>query len=255
MEKLVIRNFAGIREADIEIKSFNVIIGEQRNELTKLIHFLREILINPNTVAKLFKSYFPSYNHKLDVSYKTEEAEITVWLKDNDIKVELNKPKGIRETVYIPAKRTSPIVFPSLLLEKNSKFMIIEDVDLHLFPKRHKEVVFYISKLRNMLNNLIVLTTNSPYVLSAINSLLLAGNVMNENSKDEIERLIGRDTALKFEDVGAYEIEDNEIRPFLNHENRLLGCNVIDKAAEEYEELFDNIMEIDLLFDKQEKLW
>jgi hypothetical protein len=201
---------------------------------------------NPSAITKLFKSYFPEYEYKLDVNYKTEDAEITVWSYDDEIQVELNKSKDIRGTVYIPAKRTSPLIFPSMLMETKNKFMIIEDIDLHLFPKRHKEIVFYISKIRNMLNNLVVITTNSPYVLSSINSLLLAGDAMNESNRDEIEMLIGKDTALKFENISAYEIEGDTVRSFLNHENRLLGYNIIDKATEELEMLFDKIIEIDL---------
>jgi hypothetical protein len=256
IERLAIENFANIKEADIEIKPFTIIIGEQRNELSKLIHFLRELLLNPANAAnstKLFKSYFKTYfsdYKQLDVSYKVEGAEITVWTDDDEIKVEINKSKSIRGMLYIPVERNSPLRFPSVLFETKNRFMIIEDIDLHLFPRKHKEAVFYISEIHNRLNNFVVVTANSPYVLSAVNILLLSGNVMvmNENNKvkDEIERLIGKDTALKFENIGAYEIDDGKVKSFLNYENKLLDTNIIDKVAEEHEELFDRIIEIDL---------
>lgn len=149
--------------------------------------------------------------------------------------------------LYIPVERNSPLRFPSVLLETRNKLIIVEDVDLHLFPRKHREAVFYISKIHNTLNNFVVVTTNSPYVLSTVNILLLADNVMNDSNRDEIEGLIGKDTALRFEDIGAYEIaEDGKVRSFLNYENKLLDTNIIDKVAEEHEDLFDRIIEIDL---------
>jgi hypothetical protein len=71
MEELIIRSFAGIENANIKLKPFSIIIGERRNELSKLIHFLIEILLNPanatnfNAIVKLFRSYFPKYKYEM----------------------------------------------------------------------------------------------------------------------------------------------------------------------------------------------
>jgi Tfp pilus assembly ATPase PilU len=97
-----------------------------------------------------------------------------------------------------------------------------------------------------MHNNSVVITTNSPYILSAFNILLLANNIMNEKNKEKIEKNIGRNTAISFNDIAAYEVVDGVIKPFLNHENKLLDTNIIDKAAEELEDLFDKLNEIGL---------
>jgi predicted ATPase len=130
------------------------------------------------------------------------------------------------------------------LKTKESKCFIAEEPDAYLFPKTQMEFLFFISKIYNISNSPVLITTGSPYVLSAINLLLLAGNTMNEKNKDEIEKLVGEGRVLRFEDVNAYQVENGTVKPFLNYENGLLDTNIIDKVAEKHEELFDRILEL-----------
>jgi hypothetical protein len=380
MERLVVEDFLGIREADVGLKKFNVIIGHQKNILTKLIYFFRKTLdkcidtailrdMNPEkTITKEFILHFPKYlweNQKFNIEYKIDSIEIRVYY-DNGIRAVVNKTfkeliteirkarknktspiaidryiKGsqasVNNTIYIPTGRNffpkvieavsgngtkppklaitdlnldlisrefinlysiadyilernalfneilddvfgrkiklekhgtiridnqkmkladAPIEYQELvpaltilalpLKTKESKFFIIEEPDAYLFPKTQMEFLFFISKIYNISNSPVLITTGSPYVLSAINLLLLAGNTMNKKNKDEIEKLIGKDTSLRFEDISAYQIENGIVKPFLNYENRLLDTNIVDKVAEEHEELFDRILEIGL---------
>jgi hypothetical protein len=182
-----------IEETDFELRKFNIIIGYEKNFISRLI-------------------------------YLAKRAE---------------------DVVYIPSGNFSLLTLQTLK-ESRNKLFIIEDIDVFLHPMLHKKVVFDIAKICNEFNNSVVITTNSPYILSSFNILLLANNVMNEKNKEKIEKNIGRNTAIKFEDITAYEVVDGVIKPFLNHENKLLDTNVIDKATEELEDLFDKINEIGL---------
>jgi len=122
----------------------------------------------------------------------------------------------------------------------------IEEPEAHLFPETQRDVIFFISKVCNTFNKSVIITTHSPYILSAFNILLLANNIMNEKNKEKIERIIGINKAIKFEDITAYTIEDGILKSFLNHDTKLLDTNIIDKATETFEDLFDKLNEIGL---------
>jgi len=273
MEKLVVKNFLNIKEADIEIKKFNVIIGHERNTLSRLVYFFRKALERANdttlhnnpekAITKLFALHFPRYTWKgqnFIINYKIEDIEIQLHYDkkiqatiNESFKNKLENSQNIKDknVVYIPPEKSSYLLSPTLSLRTTgSRLLIAEDPDRYLFPKIQKEFIFTISQVCNTLNNSVLITTNSPYVLTAVNILLLANDVISKNKKDEIkneiEELIGKNAFLKFEDIAAYEIENGKSRSFLNYENRLLGHNIIDKATEELEDIFDRIIEVDL---------
>jgi predicted ATPase len=138
------------------------------------------------------------------------------------------------------------ILLTHSLEEEFNDLFTIEEPEAHLFPETQRDVIFFISKVCNTFNKSVIITTHSPYILSAFNILLLANDIMNEKNKEKIEKIIGRNTAIKFEDITAYTIEDGILKSFLNHETKLLDTNIIDKATEAFEDLFDKLNEIGL---------
>jgi hypothetical protein len=273
MERLIVKNFLNIKEADIEIKKFNIIIGHERNTLSRLVYFFRKALERANdttlhnnpekAITKLFTLDFPRYTWKgqnFYINYKVEDIEIQIH-HDKKIQATINESfkdklknsQNIedKKAVYIPAEKSSYLLSPtSSLKTAGNRLLIAEDPDRYLFPKTQKEFIFTISQICNTVDSSALITTNSPYVLTAVNILLLANDVISKNKKDEIkneiEELIGKNASLKFDDVAAYEIENGVSSSFLNYENKLLGHNIIDKATEELEDIFDRIIEIDL---------
>lgn len=268
MEKLTVKNFLSIKEADLELKKINIIIGYEKDILSKLIYFfkasLKEAQLHDNNpkkaIDRLFNLCFPRdlwKDRKFTINYKIKDIEICIE-RNNKFQITINESFKNKlessqeieteEMVFIP---TGESVFASSLLTVKNKLLIIENPEKYLFPKTQKEFMFSVSKACNALNNSALISTNSPYILSSVNILLLANDVINKNNNETknkmIEELIGKNAALKFEDISAYEVGKNgRTRSFLNHENKLLGGNIIDEAAEELEDLFDKIIEIDL---------
>jgi predicted ATPase len=161
---------------------------------------------------------------------------------ENGVKIKIEDVSSGYQEV-IPALMV--LLTHSLEKEINDLFTI-EEPEAHLFPETQRDVIFFISKVCNTFNKSVIITTHSPYILSAFNILLLANDIMNEKNKEKIEKIIGRNTAIKFEDITAYTIEDGILKSFLNHETKLLDTNIIDKATEAFEDLFDKLNEIGL---------
>jgi AAA15 family ATPase/GTPase len=226
------------------------------------IYKLRKLKLDPtlNQFGELYESGMFLFNRVVG-KYKAEYSD---FLKDlnnicggnlishsDNVFIELENGVKIKiEDTSSGQQEIVPVIMILLthsLEEELNDLFTIEEPEAHLFPETQRDVIFFISKVCNTFNKSVIITTHSPYILSAFNILLLANNIMNEKNKEKIEKIIGRNTAIKFEDIATYTIEDGILKSFLNHETKLLDTNIIDKATEAFEDLFDKLNEIGLI--------
>jgi len=85
--------------------------------------------------------------------------------------------------------------------------------------------------------------------LTAFNNLILASNIAQEGDKKhtgKIQKIIGQDQAIKFEDVSAYTIQDGLLKSILDSDNNLIGSSIIDSVSDEFDKVFDKLLELSL---------
>ena len=87
------------------------------------------------------------------------------------------------------------------LAQKHSN-IIIEEPEQNLFPKAQKETVEYIVEQISDDNNLFMMT-HSPYILTALNNLILANDVKEEKGLEAIKGIVKEEQCVKFEEVSA----------------------------------------------------
>lgn len=108
-EKLIIKNFGGIKNAEIEINEFNVFIGPQasgKSIIAKLLYYFKKLpseistAINKNIIDQKslnnlliedFKKYFPSHSYpsnNFSISYETKYKFISVNFINSQIKID-----------------------------------------------------------------------------------------------------------------------------------------------------------------------
>ncbi|HEY9704752.1 MAG TPA: AAA family ATPase, partial [Allocoleopsis sp.] len=81
---------------------------------------------------------------------------------------------------------------------------LIEEPEAHLFPYTQKELISLFSLLYNQMEVAFFITTHSPYILTALNNLIMAGNLIDKLDKND--ELI--DYLIDYEDVSAYTINN-----------------------------------------------
>lgn len=126
------------------------------------------------------------------------------------------------------------------------KTICIEEPEISLFPNRQKELLEYIIPIIKGIDSDIVMTTHSPYILSAFNNLILANNTAEEkpDREKEIEEIISKDKWVKYEEVSAYEVKDGTIVSLMDEEYKSFDVNAIDKVSDRLSEQLDGLLDI-----------
>ena len=129
-----------------------------------------------------------------------------------------------------------------------STFTIIEEPEAHLYPETQKAITELISLLANWQNQ-VMLTTHSPYILSALNNLLYAHKVGNANDKakwKEMNEIIPEPLWVDIDRVAAYLIRDTRtIENIIDHELGIIIAEEIDSASRIILDKFDQILKLE----------
>ncbi|MDJ0511339.1 MAG: AAA family ATPase, partial [Crocosphaera sp.] len=132
----------------------------------------------------------------------------------------------------------------------------IEEPEAHLFPDSQKYMVEIFSLVFNLTEekNGFFITTHSPYILTAFNNLIQAGNARKKilergNKPEELEKLfsiVSEDKILDIEDFGVYTLENGELKSIIDEENRLIDETIIDEISDEIGDIFDKLVDLEL---------
>lgn len=149
-------------------------------------------------------------------------------------------------------------VVPDLTFEKQMEILhgimtphhtdlYIEEPEAHIFPSTQKEFIY---SLVNMLNGTkkhsCFLATHSPYIMTALNNLIMAGELMTE-SKEKMEvikeRFPKRQT-LRYKEVAAFAMEEGKIKSIMDDDFKLISADAIDDASIEISDDFNFLLNL-----------
>ena len=130
---------------------------------------------------------------------------------------------------------------------------IFEEPEAHLFPIAQKEIIELMAlTLNSTKDSSIIITTHSPYILSAINNLLFAGQVASKqpNKREATQAVVNEKFWLQPEDVNAYSL-GNSYTPnrkyfedIFDKETGIIDQNYLDTVSELLGEEFYQLIEI-----------
>jgi predicted ATPase len=146
----------------------------------------------------------------------------------------------------------SVLVIEDSLREKHDKAgtppatFVIEEPELNLFPKAQKDFTYYLVKNCSCDNNELIITTHSPYILSSLNNLLLAGKLNAENAdlKSELAEILPAESMIAPEDFTAYFLSNGGAKCIVNEKTGLIGQNDLDEISEEIGDEFDSLLDL-----------
>ena len=134
-------------------------------------------------------------------------------------------------------------VWPIISNNDNGLFFI-EEPEAHLFPTSQGLIISILSLLHNTLGTKFFITTHSPYILSALNNFILAGDSLEreEITTEEFKKINGTGAPIKFKDISAYTIINGHTENIADEEYRMIGGDVLDNISEHFESVMNQIL-------------
>lgn len=126
-------------------------------------------------------------------------------------------------------------------------FMIIEEPEENLFPVTQYELtkhIFY--SLNSNPENYVVITTHSPYILTSINNLIQAGNIIETDTDktSKVYQALGVNTHIRYKDINAWALENGELRSMNDDEYQIISGTAIDQASEIINHDFEKLLDL-----------
>lgn len=182
-------------------------------------------------------------------NYRYEQEEDWIYRSDKSRVKLINASSGQQESVPLI------VILSTLPFLRSKQLFFIEEPEAHLFPSSQKSIVELISMMFNITKKKhgFLLTTHSPYILSAFNNLIQAGNTRKKiaDKKDTPKALkklfsvVSEDKILDIENFGVYTLENGELISIIDEENRLIDTNIIDETYDEFFDIFSELTELE----------
>lgn len=125
----------------------------------------------------------------------------------------------------------------------------IEEPEAHLFPISQKQIISLIATIYNAFGHSFFITTHSPYILTAINNLVVGQDAYDKANGDKnklkkLAKVLATDELIRLEDVSAYTLNKGKLESIIDLENRLIGANLLDTVSDEFDAAFSVATEI-----------
>ncbi len=203
------------------------------------------LLLEFGGIYEIAINYLNIYNNQkiLKKVSKILRGDIVYKEESKNIGVENN-------TIFTPMKYLSsgqqevlPLIVVLLYLEILKANLFIEEPEAHLYPLSQKELIELIAYIYNK-GSIVNITTHSPYIITAINNLLLLDEKRDKIDKNSpfYEML---DFKISADDISAYTIEDGVLKDIYDKESNLIDAYSIDSVSEELSQEFNELLELE----------
>jgi len=206
----------------------------------------------------IFKTFLENSNLILKGSYELANDSESIKLNGLKEKYVLlkNASTGQQEVIRI-------LQDLFLALGQQNFFRVIEEPEAHLFPEAQKLLVEifacfvnyhkeYAEGKEEYQDNKLIITTHSPYILTAYNNLLFANRVIQKNPdlEKEVYKHVNKDCILDSDNFSAYSLkivqnEDDEYyQNIVNPKTGLISQNFLDSVSDTLNSEFHNLYDL-----------
>lgn len=173
-----------------------------------------------------------------DYEYRDEQD----WIISKGKKINLvNASSGQQESLPM---LLSLCVWPVLHFQEEGSMVFIEEPEAHLFPTSQGYIVSILSVLYRKMKSSFFITSHSPYILSAINNYIIAGDIESEEklTLEEFKKINGTGMPIRFDDVSAYTIENGYATSIVNSEYRMIGGELLDSVSDHFQNVMNKLI-------------
>lgn len=128
---------------------------------------------------------------------------------------------------------------------------VVEEPEAHLYPSAQREIVHLFAATTDLSveqpTTQFIITTHSPYILSALNNLMYGAKISFEHpdKRSAVLRLLDEDVLIAPQHVSAYAFGDGKVRSIIDTETGLVQATVLDRVSGEIAHEFERLMSLD----------
>ena len=120
---------------------------------------------------------------------------------------------------------------------------IVEEPEQNLFPNSQQKILSRLLEFNNAAKeNKLIISTHSPYILTALNNSILAEEVFEKTGRS-IDAYTP-EKRVAFADVAAYQFEDGRIVSIKDEDTKLIDAEAIDSCSTEINSDFDALLDL-----------
>ncbi len=129
--------------------------------------------------------------------------------------------------------------------------LYVEEPEAHLFPTSQRNMVELLATVYNTSRSTglqLIVTTHSPYILTAFNNLIQAGILAQElrMKKDllKLHKIVPAEYTLLPSDFSAYSLVEGEAHNLMDKKTGLMLADVVDQVSDDLAEEFHRLLEL-----------
>ncbi|MCB9231927.1 MAG: AAA family ATPase [Bacteroidia bacterium] len=173
------------------------------------------------------------------LTYKFKNGQDRVFHNETESISLVNSASGIQALLPM-------VLVIEYLVTKNGKegnTFVIEEPELNLYPTTQKALTENLVEKCTHGHNKLILTTHSPYILTSLDNLILAHNIVREKPelREEVAKIVPEEQWLDFDRVGVWYVDKGTATSILDKDFRSIGANKIDDVSEEIGTVFDQL--------------
>lgn len=176
----------------------------------------------------------------LDIEYQWKEGADYIKVADQTIIKLSQASSGIQSIVpllLVVKHHTNPN-------KKEDDIFVIEEPELNLYPSSQKDLIEFIIERVKLSEDKLIVTTHSPYLLTSIDNLIQAGNVVKERPElaDKVKGLVDSSRWIDYDNVACYYFSNGISRSTLDGGLKSIGPSNIDDISNELSETFEGLL-------------
>ncbi len=132
--------------------------------------------------------------------------------------------------------------------ESTNSVFIVEEPELNLYPITQKQLVDFLGERCVNDKNSLLVTTHSPYILSAFANLIKANEVakISEEKKVKIKKVVPEKYWIDYNETSAYFIDKGLSKNIMDKKFKTIDFSQIDKASDVIGNEFDKLLTIEV---------
>lgn len=206
----------------------------------------RQKLVLPNYLID-FGAFFETSRSEdeifipfINVNYKYESLQDKILKNGIEIKLEQSS-SGFQSAIPMA------VVVDALSKKESPSIFIIEEPELNLYPSTQKKLMEFLVEKCTKNGNKLIITTHSPYILTALNNHITAHNVAKVRPElaDEVASKMPKEQWLDCDKVGAYYVDNGTAENIMHKEHALIDYSKFDEIADELGETYDSLIEME----------